>query len=243
MNYGFVHKLESFGAVDGPGVRFVVFLAGCSMRCLYCHNPDAWKMESGHRMTADDVMAEALPCSCYWGKDGGITVSGGEPLLQIDFLTELFSRCHEHGINTCIDTAGGPFTDKGPWFEKFQTLMKLTDLLLVDVKHIDQEAHIRLTGQGRENICCMFRYLDKIQKPVWIRYVLVPGLTDSTDCLYRTGKFIRSLSNVKKVEVLPYHDMAVSKYRELGIEYPIPDIKPPSHEEVVRASELLTPTF
>ena len=145
---GYIHQLESFGCADGPGSRFIIFLAGCPLRCLYCHNPDTWKMTDGKLYTVEELLTEAMSCKEYWGKKGGVTVSGGEPLFQIDFLIELFTAFKKLGVNTCIDTSGAPFTSEGEWFEKFQKLMEVTDILLMDIKHINEEEHIKLTGKS-----------------------------------------------------------------------------------------------
>ena len=168
-----------------------------------------------------------------------ITVSGGEPLLQIDFLLELFTKAKENGINTCIDTAGGPFTQEGEWFSKFEKLMQVTDILLMDIKHINDEEHIELTGQKRDNIVQMFRYLDQINKPIWIRHVLTPGITDNDEYLTQTRDFIRTLGNVQRVEVLPYHGLRAMKYKELGIDYVLKDTLSPTEERVKNAKNIL----
>ena len=236
---GYIHQLESFGSVDGPGVRFIIFFAGCPLRCKYCHNPDTWDMMKGKQYTADELLDEAITCREYWGTKGGITVSGGEPLAQIDFLLELFIKAKERGINTCIDTAGGPFTREGEWFEKFKQLMNVTDVLLMDIKHINEEEHIKLTGHTGKNIIEMFRYLDEINKPVWIRHVLVPGITDNDEYLIQTRDFIRTLGNVQRVEVLPYHGLGAMKYKDLGIDYVLKDTNSPTAERVKNAREIL----
>ncbi len=236
---GYIHQFESFGCVDGPGSRFIVFLSGCPLRCLFCHNPDTWDMQKGKIYEASDVLKEALSCRSYWGKKGGITVSGGEPLMQVDFLTELFSLAKEKNINTCIDTSGAPFTDQGPWFEKFQKLMQVTDLLLMDIKHINEEEHIKLTGHTGKNIIQMFRYLDQIKKPIWIRHVLTPGITDNDDYLAQTRDFIRSLGNVERVEILPYHSLGAAKYKNLGIGYPLKDTPSPGADRIENAKKIL----
>ena len=236
---GYIHQLESFGSVDGPGVRFIIFFAGCPLRCKYCHNPDTWDMMKGKQYTADELLDEAITCREYWGTKGGITVSGGEPLAQIDFLLELFTKAKERGINTCIDTAGGPFTREGEWFEKFKQLMNVTDVLLMDIKHINEEEHIKLTGHTGKNIIEMFRYLDEINKPVWIRHVLVPGITDNDEYLIQTRDFIRTLGNVQRVEVLPYHRLGAMKYKDLGIDYVLKDTNSPTAERVQNAREIL----
>ena len=236
---GYIHQLESFGSVDGPGVRFIIFFAGCPLRCKYCHNPDTWDMMKGKQYTADELLDEAITCREYWGTKGGITVSGGEPLAQIEFLLELFTNAKERGINTCIDTAGGPFTREGEWFEKFKQLMNVTDVLLMDIKHINEEEHIKLTGHTGKNIIEMFRYLDEINKPVWIRHVLVPGITDNDEYLIQTRDFIRTLGNVQRVEVLPYHGLGAMKYKDLGIDYVLKDTNSPTAERVQNARKIL----
>ena len=196
-------------------------------------------MAKGKLYTADELLNEALSCKAYWGAKGGITVSGGEPLMQLDFLLELFTKAKEKGVNTCIDTAGGPFTKEGDWFEKFKKLMEVTDILLMDIKHIDEEEHIKLTGHTGKNIIEMFRYLDEIKKPIWIRHVLVPGITDNDEYLLRTRDFIRTLSNVQRVEILPYHGLGAMKYKDLGIDYVLKDTESPSAERVANAKKIL----
>lgn len=242
MATGFINKLESFGSVDGPGIRFVVFLQGCPMRCKFCHNPETWAFgntNGAFETTAGELLAKALRYRTYWGKDGGITVSGGEPLAQIDFLLEFFTLAKREGIHTCIDTSGVTFARNGAMFEKFQKLMGVTDLLLVDIKHIDPVAHKDLTGHGNENIIDFFRYLDEIKKPIWIRHVLVPGISDDDTALTRTRDFIHTLSNVERVEVLPYHAFALGKYAELGIDYALKDTQSPDATRVENANNIL----
>ena len=237
---GYIHQLESFGCADGPGSRFIIFTSGCRLRCKYCHNPDTWNMlKDGKEWETDDLLKEALTCKSYWGTKGGITVSGGEPLLQIDFLIDLFTKAKNLGINTCIDTAGEPFTKEGEWFEKFKKLMEVTDILLMDIKHINEEEHIKLTGRTGKNIREMFAYLDELQKPIWIRHVLVPGLTDTDQYLTETRDFIRTLTNVYRVEVLPYHGLAITKYKDLGIDYVLKDLESPTVERVENARKIL----
>lgn len=236
---GYVHSLESFGSVDGPGVRYLIFLSGCAMRCQFCHNPDTWDRKVGTPYTTDELLKKALRFKEYWGKDGGITVSGGEPLLQIDFLTELFRKAKEHGVHTTIDTSGNPFTRKEPFFSKFQELMKYTDLLLLDIKQIDDEKHRVLTGQTNQNILDLARYLSEIEKPVWIRHVLVPERSDFDEDLQKLHEFIRTLHNVERVEVLPYHTLGSYKWKELGYEYPLEGIDAPGPERIKNANRIL----
>ncbi len=239
MIKGRIHQIETFGSVDGPGVRFIIFLKGCNLRCKYCHNVDTWNPESDDLRTADEVLDFAERYRTYWGQEGGITVSGGEPLLQIDFLLELFKKAKERGINTCIDTAVQPFTKDEPFFSKFEELMKYTDLLLVDIKHIDREEHIKLTGLPNDNIKEGFEYLDEIGKPIWIRHVLVPGITDDDNYLKETRKFIERFSNIQKIEVLPYHSMGKLKFEELGIPYQLEGVESPSEDRVKNAYNIL----
>ena len=234
---GHIHSTESFGAADGPGVRFIVFMQGCHMRCRYCHNPDTWKMDGGDEVTADEILKRALRFKPYWGKDGGITISGGEPLLQIDFVIELFKKAKELGINTCIDTAGNPFTKEDSFFSKFEELMKYTDLLLLDLKEINPTRHKDLTGFDNSNIIEMAKYLSEINKPVWIRHVLVPEHSDFDEDLDALGDFIDTLSNVDRVEILPYHTLGKFKWENLGIPYTLESISPPSAERIENAKQ------
>ncbi len=242
MIEGRIHSIETFGSVDGPGIRFIIFVQGCQMRCQYCHNVDTWAVRPSQGCqwkTADELLDQAERYRPYWGAEGGITVSGGEPLLQIDFLLDLFKKAKARNIGTCIDTAGQPFTRKAPFFDQFQELMEYTDLLLLDMKHIDPEAHQKLTGQPNANIIDLFRYLSGIHKPIWVRQVLVPGRTDQPDALRRTRDFLDTLTDVERVEVLPYHRMGLYKWEQLGIPNQLADVEPPSQEEVDRARQIL----
>ena len=237
---GAVHSIESFGSVDGPGIRYILFLHGCPLRCKFCHNPDTWaNAKATMQMTPQEAINKALKYKSYWGKNGGITISGGEPLLQIDFLIELFKLAKKEGINTCIDTSGANFTTEGIFFDKFNELMKYTDLLLLDIKHINNEEHLSLTGKGNENILEMAKYLSKINKPIWIRHVLVPGISDKDEYLIELDKFIGTLNNVKKVEVLPYHTLGTFKWEELKIPYQLEGVNPPSADRIENANKLL----
>ena len=190
-------------------------------------------------MTADEVLAKALRYREYWGTDGGITVSGGEPLLQLEFLTELFEKAKQKGVNTCIDTAAGPFTRDEPWFGAFSKLMDVTDLLLLDLKHIDPAAHRELTGADNANVLDCAKHLSEIGKPVWIRHVLVPGITTDEAALAELGAFICTLTNVKRVEVLPYHSLGESKWRSLGLHYALEGVVSPTKEQCALAESIL----
>lgn len=240
---GRVHSVESFGSADGPGVRYIVFLKGCNMRCKYCHNPDTWakcgENDGAKLMTPQEVLKTAMRYKAYWKQTGGITVSGGEALLQIDFVTELFKLAKEKGVNTCLDTSGNPFTVEEPFFGKFNELMKYTDLFMLDIKHIDDEEHKKLTGQTNKNILDMAQYLSKNGKKMWIRHVLVPGITMDERYLKQLREFIDTLKTVDRVEVLPYHTLGVFKWKELGIPYQLDGVEPPTKEQIECAKKVL----
>ena len=236
---GKINSIETFGSVDGPGVRFIVFLKGCHMRCQFCHNPDTWDMNSGEIKTADELLSQALRYKSYWKKGGGITVSGGEPLLQLDFLIEFFTKAKAKGVHTTLDTSGNPFTREEPFFSKFNELMKVTDLVLLDIKQINEAEHKILTGWSNKNILDMAEYLSEINKPVWIRHVLVPGGSDNDEQLIKLDEFIKTLKNVDRVQVLPYHSLGTFKWEELGIDYPLKDVLPPTKDRIDNANKLL----
>ena len=235
---GFIHSTESFGSADGPGVRFVIFVNGCQLRCKFCHNPDTWKSEVGEETEAADLLKKALRYRPYWGEEGGITVSGGEPLLQPEFLLELFTLAKEQGVNTCIDTAGNPYLNSLS-DEMVEKLSKVTDLVMLDIKHIDETEHKELTGATGENIKAFARKLSDLQVPMWIRHVLVPGVNDDEKYLKDLRSFIDELKTVERVEVLPYHTMGKYKWEDLGLNYPLKDVEPPTEESVQRAKEIL----
>lgn len=215
---GYIHSVESFGTVDGPGIRLVIFFQGCPMRCLYCHNPDTWEAKKGNIMSAEEIL-EIYDRSRDFYKNGGITASGGEPLVQIDFLIELFEKAKEKNINTCIDTSGAVFDEKN--IKKFDKLMNVTDIVLLDLKHINPQKHIKLTGMKQDNVINFARYLERKEIPVQIRHVVVPNLTDNEKELEQLGYFVGGLKNVKSVELLPYHSMGLKKYEELNMKYPL----------------------
>ena len=233
---GYIHSFESFGSVDGPGVRFVVFLNGCSMRCKYCHNPDTWEF-GGDTFSAAEVLQKALKYKSYWGGKGGITVSGGEPMLQMQFVTELFTEAKKKGVNTCLDTSGVAFNPDDT--AETDKLLDVTDLVMLDIKHIDDEKHKELTGHSNKNILAFARYLDSKKIPVWIRHVVVPGITFDEKYLELLGEFIGTLSNVEKIETLPYHSLAIPKYDKLGIDYPLRDTPNATKEQASRAKEII----
>ena len=236
---GLVHSLESFGSVDGPGVRFVVFLQGCALRCKYCHNPETWSAEGGTEWSPEKLFQHVWRYRNYWGKKGGITVSGGEPLLQADFLCKFFQLAKEQHIHTTLDTAGQPFTTAEPFFSRLTTLLEHTDLVILDLKHIDPEKHRLLTGHSNESILSFARFLDQIHKPMWVRHVLVPGITDAPANLHGIRAFLDTLSNVEKVEILPYHTLGIYKWETLGIPYSLSDIRIPDENDLKRANQIL----
>lgn len=239
MSLGNIHSIETFGAVDGPGIRFVIFLKGCNLRCKYCHNPDTWCYNQANLISSDELLKKALRYKSYWKNVGGITVSGGEPLLQIDFLIDLFKKAKEFNINTCIDTSLEPFSADSNFLNKFNDLLNYTDLFLVDIKHIDPIEHIKLTTKTNTNILEGIKYLDSHNKRMWIRHVLVPTLTDSYLNLNGIYEFIKPLKNVEKVEILPYHTFGVYKYKELNLVYQLEKIKEPTEEDIFKAKKLL----
>lgn len=236
---GNIHSIETFGSVDGPGVRYVIFLQGCRMRCKYCHNPETWSMEGGEPTTPEEALKKALRYKNYWKKNGGITVSGGEALLQLDFVTELFKAAKKVGVNTALDTSGSPFTMEEPFISRFNELMEATDLFLLDIKHIDPAKHKAITGWSNENILQLAKYLSDHGKKMWIRHVLVPGLTDDEEDLKKLSEFIKTLETVERVEILPYHTLGLFKYDNLGIKYPLPDTRSPSEEQINKAKAIL----
>ena len=233
---GYIHSTESFGTVDGPGIRFVVFFQGCPIRCQYCHNPDTWEFGKGREVTVNELMTEYDTCKEFL-KSGGITATGGEPLSQPDFLLELFKEAKSKGIHTCLDTSGAVYNPNNA--EKIDEILKYTDLVMLDIKHIDSDFHKSLTGVGNENILLFAEHLRDINIPVWIRRVVVPNLTDDEQELFRLGEFLARLTNLKALDVLPYHDMAKEKYKKLGIEYPLPYTPPMSKEDAIKARDII----
>lgn len=233
--YGKIHSIETFGTVDGPGIRFVVFMQGCTLKCKYCHNRDTWNTKSGNSVSIDELVKEILKYKSYIdNSDGGVTVSGGEPLLQVEFVTELFKELKSRGIHTALDTSGSI-----PLSDNIKELLKYTDLVLLDIKHIDAEKCTNLTGFTNKNTLEFAKYLSNIGVPVWIRQVLVPGYTDDKFDLLELKKFINSLNNVEKVELLPYHNLGKFKWDKIGDTYELENVLPPTQDEIDRAKQLL----
>lgn len=240
---GFIHSTESFGTVDGPGVRFVVFLQGCPMRCQYCHNPDTWKMNTGAVRSAQSLIKDYERNAAFYSK-GGITVTGGEALMQIDFLLELFQLAKQKNIHTCLDTSGITYRPGASSYnEKLDELMKVTDLVMLDIKHIDPEGHKALTGHDNAGILAFAKYLEEKNVPVWIRHVVVPGITDDEELLTRLGTFLGGLSNVKALDVLPYHIMGVTKYDQLGMDYPLKGVPPATKDQAAKAKKIILTAY
>ncbi|TMV45953.1 pyruvate formate lyase-activating protein [Paenibacillus mesophilus] len=232
---GRIHSLETFGTVDGPGIRFVLFMQGCALQCQYCHNPDSWQTDAGTWMSVEDVLNEIEPYVDYYSRSGGgITVSGGEPTLQASFVSELFRACKRRwGLHTALDSSG--FCDPGHARE----LLDVTDLVLLDLKMMDRDRHLALTGQPNDRILRFAEWLSDEGKPMWIRHVLIPGLTDDPGDLSVMGKFLGTLSGVEKVELLPYHRMGVYKWKQLGKDYPLEDAREPEEDEIILAASII----
>lgn len=244
---GRIHSIETFGTVDGPGVRYVIFFQGCPMRCQYCHNPDTWKSEDGQEMDVEEILSRFERNKSFY-KTGGITATGGEPMLQMEFLTELFTEAKRRGIHTCLDTSGIMFPAErgntaGGEYQMRQrqvdALLAVTDLVMLDIKHMDMDAHKTLTGHTNENILAFARYLDEKNQPVWIRHVVVPGITYNKEELTALGKFLKTLSNVEKVEVLGYHALGKAKYENLGMDYVLKDTPQLTKEQKKEAERML----
>ncbi|MBP5260069.1 MAG: pyruvate formate lyase-activating protein [Paludibacteraceae bacterium] len=221
MAVGRIHSLESFGTVDGPGIRFVTFLQGCPMRCLFCHNPDTWDFQApvAYTWTPEQLLTETLRYKSFI-RNGGVTCTGGEPLAQADFVREYFELCHRHGLHTALDTSGALFSDK------VCRTLDTADLVLLDIKTTDDALHLRLTGQSRENNQATLTYLESIGKPVWIRHVVTPGVNDDEAHILHLAEYLQPFNCVQRVEVLPYHTMGRYKYEQLGIPYPLQGTPP-----------------
>ena len=234
--FGNIHSIESCGTVDGPGIRLVVFLQGCPMRCLYCHNPDSWDFNVNKKMSSEEILAKYDSVKEFL-KNGGITATGGEPLAQIDFVIDLFRKAKNKKIHTVLDTSGVTFNKND--VRKMDELMKYTDLVMLDIKHIDNEKCKSLVGVGNKLELAFARYLNDNNIPVWIRQVLVPGYTDDTDDLLKLRDFIKSLSNVQKVEILPYHSMGKYKWEKLCLKYELDGVRDANNDDVQRAKKVL----
>ena len=233
MVRGRIHSIESMGLVDGPGIRTVIFFQGCRLRCAYCHNPDTWKMTGGKEITAEELLKKILRFKPYFDRSGGgVTFSGGEVLLQTEFLVEILRLCKQQGIHTAIDTAG---YGEG----NYEEVLRYTDLVLLDIKHVDEEGYKKLTGKGKSGLDEFLKVLDKLGTKIWIRHVIVPNLTDSKEHIKKLANIIKNIKNVEKVELLPYHTLGVNKYDKLGIKYRLKDIQAMDREKCKELEEYL----
>ena len=233
---GNIHSIETCGTVDGPGIRFVIFMQGCPLRCQYCHNPDTWQTDTNKIMTIDEIMQKYDGVKEFV-QSGGITVTGGEPLLQIDFVTELFKVAKSRGIHTALDTSGITFNPENT--ENINNLLKYTNLVLLDIKHIDDAEHKKLTGASNKNILAFAQFLSEKQIPVWIRHVVVKDITLNEKYLIELGRFLKTMKNIKALDILPYHNMAIPKYEALGINYPLKNTPPTTKEEAIWARDII----
>ncbi len=240
MIIGNVHSIETCGTVDGPGVRFVVFMQGCPMRCLYCHNPDTWEIKkNGKRLSSEEIIEQYTSVKEFC--KGGITVTGGEPLIQAEFVSDLFKKAKEKNIHTALDTSGITYSPEN--YDKINKVLEYTDLVLLDIKHINNEEHKKLTGCSNKNVLSFAKYLSEIGKAAWIRHVVVPDITYNQDYLNQLGEFLGSLNNIKALDVLPYHNMAIPKYENLGINYSLKNIEPLTKEEAIEARNIIISAY
>ena len=228
MTKGIIHSVESMGLVDGPGIRTVVFMQGCNLRCKFCHNPDTWEKESQTALllTPSELVEKLCRFKPYYGKKGGVTFSGGEPLLQKDFLKEVLLLCHENGINTCLDTSGTGLGD-------YEEILKHTDLVLLDIKHFTEDGYKNITGRSMDEFNFFLAALKKAGTLVWIRHVSVPTLTFGSEHFEGLKKYLLNIPNIERIDILPYHTLGVSKYENMGISYPLKGIEPLSPEKVL----------
>lgn len=232
---GRIHSFESFGTVDGPGIRFIVFFQGCLMRCLYCHNRDTWDLKGGTEITVEELMKELVTYKHFIMPTGGVTASGGEAVLQADFVKEWFKACHAEGIHTCLDTNGYVRN----YDETIDELMAYTDLVMLDLKQLNDEIHQNLVGVPNKRVIDFARYLAKINKRTWIRYVVVPGWSDDDESAHQLGQFIQDMDNIEKVEMLPYHRLGEHKWVTMGEKYMLDGVEPPSKESMERIKDII----
>jgi pyruvate formate lyase activating enzyme len=230
-----VHSIETCGTVDGPGIRFVVFMQGCNLRCLYCHNPDTWSKSKGTSYTAKELFNEAIKYESYMRlSNGGITVTGGEPLLQAEFLVEFFMMCKAHGIHTALDTAGTLLNDS------IKILLEWTDLIILDIKHFDPTHYKKVTGGNLKDTINFLNYVSDLQKRIWIRYVFVPGLTDQPDSMSKLSKHLTHINGVERIEILPFHKMGEYKWEGMKTPYTLEDTPIPTEDELLKALEIFS---
>lgn len=237
---GYIHSVETFGLVDGPGVRYIIFMQGCAMRCQYCHNPETWAFTQDTAKTPQEAFSAAYRYRNYWRNNGGITISGGEPLRQLDFVSEVFRLAHAKKVQTALDTSAQPFApDDAEWMARFDKLLANTDLVILDLKEIDDEKHKKLTGHTNKNILAMAQYVASKGVDLWIRHVLVPGLTLEREQLHRLGRLLKPYRCIERVELLPFHKLGEYKWESLQLGYTLGDTQPPEPDQVEEARFLL----
>ncbi len=237
---GYIHSVESMGLVDGPGVRSVVFFQGCLLRCKYCHNPDTWLIKkTENSYTPRELVNKLLRFKEYFGSTGGVTFSGGEPLLQLDFVIESFKLLKDNGVHTCLDTSGVGYFEEPGYVDKLKTLFSYTDLVLLDVKHYDDIKYKQITGKNIEGFDIFLQNIAKSATPMWIRHVVVPGLTDGTNHVIQLKEYVKNIPNVQKIELLPYHTMGLNKYKALNIDYSLKDVEPPKSSDMEEYKKII----
>lgn len=232
-----IHSIETFGTHEGPGIRLVIFTQGCNFRCLYCENADTQEIGGGREIDAKEIIGLLQKEKSYFNGGGGLTVSGGEPTVQAKELLPIFKAVKEAGFNTALDTNGSITT------ETVEKLYEYTDLVLLDVKHIDQAWHKKITGVGNTSVLEMARFREKQGKPMWLRYVLVPGYSDQEEYLHKWGEVFQEYSSIDRVEILPYHTLGAYKFKELGRTYPLEGVPSPTKEQIEKAKEIFQQYF
>lgn len=234
MVKGSIDSVETMGLVDGPGIRYVVFLQGCKLRCLFCHNPETWKMEEKNMTTAEELIDKIKRYKNYFGKEGGVTFSGGDPLCQPEFLLECLKRCKQEGIHTCLDTSG-----VGCNKELYPEILSYTDLVILDIKAVTPEAYKKMTGYPMKDFSEFLELCQKLEKKIWLRQVIVPGINDTEEYILELKKYIKNIKNVERVELLPYHLYGVEKYKKLGISYRLDGVPAMKKEDLDKLNQIL----
>jgi len=230
---GKIHSIETMGLVDGPGIRVVVFFQGCQLRCIYCHNPDTWDLNAGIEISSDEILKKVLRYKPYFKQVGGITCSGGEPLMQPEFLLEILKKSKNQGIHTALDTSG---VGKG----NYEEILQYVDLVILDIKHIEEEKYINICGKGMEEFNKFKHVLNKLNKKLWIRHVVVPGINDTVEHIYKFKDYINTFNNIEKIELLPYHTLGVNKYENMGIEYKLKNVSPLSKDKLEELNKIIS---
>ena len=234
MTKGYIHSVESFSTQDGPGIRYVVFMQGCPLRCKYCHNPDTWQTKDAKQMTVANLIKKIKSCKSYFNQQGGVTISGGEPTLQIDFVAKLLAACKQEGIHTAVDTSGYVARDK------FKPLLPNLDLVMLDLKQFDEQKHQNLTGVSNQKTLEIIKLLEQEEQPYWIKHVIVPSITDDLEELEDLADYLANLNHLKKLQLLPYHRLGVHKWKELGLDYELTDIKPPDSDFLIEVENIFS---